>query len=207
LTRRMLLALLALYAISAAPLAAEEPQPAASGPHALDAHAGEKPSVFAGGIGNAIITLIIFGVVVYVLGKKAWPPLLKTLNEREDAIRTSLENARREREEAEKLLAKYKQQIDEARAEATAIVEEGRRDATEVRRRMQEEARKDADEMLARAKREIRLATDTAIKDLHDQTAELAVQVAGGIIRKELRADDHKGLVTESLERMKASKN
>lgn len=195
-TQRIFVALLALAA-GVTPALAE----------AGGAHGEEKSSVFAGGVGNAILTLIIFAIVLYILGKKAWPPLLKVLQEREHMIFTALENAKREREQADQLLAQYRKQIDEARKEATAIVDEGRRDAAEVRRRMQEEARREADEVLERARREIRLATDAAIKELHDQTAELAVQVAAGIIRKELKPDDHKALVTESLERMKASQN
>lgn len=168
---------------------------------------GEGPGIWAGGVGNSIITLIIFGGVIFILGKFAWAPLTKALAEREFHIRTSLENARQERIAAEKLLAEYKRQIERAREEATAIVEEGRRDAAEVRRRMQDEARREADEALQRARREIQLATDAAVKTLYDQTAELAVNVAGRIIRKELSAGDHRQLVTESLERMRSTKN
>ncbi len=168
---------------------------------------GHTPGIWEGGVGNSIITLIIFGIVVWILGAKAWPPLLKTLDERSRQIRASLENARREREQTERLLAQYQQQIDQARKEATAIVDEGRRDADVVRRRLQDEAKREADEMIARARREIELATNTALKELYDQTAELAVRVAGGIIHKELRAEDHRGLVSESLERMKATRN
>lgn len=167
---------------------------------------GESLSIFHGGIGNTIITLIIFGIVVYLLGTKAWPQLLHTLEQREQLIRGALEAARREREEAEKLLADYRRQIDRAREEATAIVDEGRRDADAVRRRIQDEARREADEMIARARREIQLAAADAVKDLYDRTAELAVQVAGGILRRELRPEDHRALVTESLQRMEAAR-
>lgn len=167
-------------------------------------HAVHETSPFAGGIGNAVLTLIIFAAVVYILGKKAWPPLLKVLDEREQSIRGALQEARQERIEAEKLLAQYRKQIDQAREEATAIVEEGRRDAQAVQRRMHEEAQRESQEMIERAKREIKLAADSAVKELYDRTAELAVQVAGGIIRKELSPADHRDLVTQSLERMKA---
>lgn len=169
--------------------------------------AGEQASLFAGGIGNAIVTLIIFAVVVYILGTKAWPPLLKALDEREHSIRGALEEARRERAEAEALLAEYQKQIAKAREEATAIVEEGRRDGDAVRARMQEDARKEAAEMLERAKREIQLATDAAKAEIFEQTSELAVQAAGAIIRKELSPDDHKQLVSEALTRMKQQAN
>ncbi|MCH8807606.1 MAG: F0F1 ATP synthase subunit B [Planctomycetes bacterium] len=171
---------------------------------ALAASEGE-PNIFAGGIGNAIVTLIIFGSVVLILKKFAWGPTLDVLQKREAAIRDSLETARQEREAAEKLLVQYQAQIDKAREEATAVIEKGKRDAEVVRRRMQEDARKETDEMLARARREITLAKDTAVKELYDQTAALAVQVAGGIVKRTLSAEDHKDLVAESLERMKAS--
>ena len=164
-----------------------------------------EPNIFAGGIGNAVVTLIIFGSVVRILKKFAWGPTLDVLQKREAAIRDALETAKQEREEADKLLAKYQAQIDKAREEATAVVEKGKRDAEVVRRRIQEDARKETDELLARARREITLAKDTAVRELYDQTAALAVQVAGGIIKRTLSADDHKDLVAESLERMRAS--
>ncbi len=145
--------------------------------------------------------------MVFILGRFAWKPLLGALQKREEFIRKSIEDAKKERQEADKLLVRYKEQIDKAREEATAIVEEGRRDAEEVRKRLQHEARKEADETIARGKREIELASANAIKEIYDRTANLAVEVAGRIVDKTLSPEDHQGLVAESLERMKASAN
>jgi F-type H+-transporting ATPase subunit b len=188
-------------------LAEDHPAPAA-GASAADPHAAgveHQVGIFEGGIGNSIITLIIFGLVVAILGRYAWPPLMKGLSDREEQIRGALEKARAERIEAEKLLAQYQQQIEQARVEATAIVEEGKRDAIAAARRVQEETRREADEIVARARREVQLASDAAVKELYDRTADLAVQIAGQILRKEIRADDHRGLVNESIERMRAA--
>jgi len=165
---------------------------------------GEKPDIFTGGIGNAIVTLVVFVAVVVILGKYAWPPLMRVLREREQTIRESLEHARREREEAERVLEKYTRQIEQARTEASEIVEAGRRSAAEVGRRVQEEARREGAQMVERARREIGLATDAAKKEVYDLAAGLAVDVAGRIIRKELSPRDHKELVEESLARMRA---
>jgi F-type H+-transporting ATPase subunit b len=156
-------------------------------------------------IGNFAVTLIVFVAVIVILGKFAWNPLLRVLNERERTIRESLETAQQQREQAERLMAEYQAQLNKAREEATAIVEEGRRDAEEVRRRMQEEAKAETSEMIARARREIQLATDTAVKDLYDRTADLVVTVAGEVIRKELSADDHRAFVRDSLSKMQES--
>lgn len=172
---------------------------------ALAAEEGAEPNLFAGGLANALVTLIIFGIVVLILSKAAWKPILKILNERERTIRDSIETARREREEAERLLSEYKAQLANAREEATAIVAEGRRDAEAVKQRLHEEARQEADELVQRARREIQLATDTAVKDLYDRTADVAVSLASSIIQKELTTRDHEQFVKESLAKMRES--
>ena len=175
---------------------------AAAGGHGDTAH-GEKPPLLQFDPGAAIWTIIVFILLLILLRVTAWKPILRVLNDREAFIRESIEHAKREREASEKLLAEYKAQLDQARSEATAIVDEGRRDAEVVRKRLQEEARAEADALLQRARREIGLARDTAIKELYDKTAELAVQVAGQVISKELSADDHRRLVDESLAQMR----
>jgi F-type H+-transporting ATPase subunit b len=170
---------------------------------AVAAEEGES-NIFNSDIGNFLVTTVVFALVIIILGKYAWKPLLNVLHERERTIRDSIESARREREEAQRLLDDYKRQLEQARQEATAIVEEGRRDSEAVRQRIQAEARQQADEMIERARREIRLATDTAVKELYDQTADLAVQVASGILKREIKPDEHRDLVQQSLERMKS---
>lgn len=201
----------AFLATSMAALAQHDPHATDAGQqtHAADASAGHgsQPNIFSGDLGNVIWTTVTFALVVIILGRFAWPALVAGLAQRERTIRESLEHARTERQKAEALLREYSAKIDQARVEATAIVDEGKRDAEAVRRRIQEETRRETDESIARAKREIQLAKDAAVKDLYDQTAELAVRVAGGIIRKELRADDHRSLVAESLQRISSSRN
>ncbi len=188
---------------------AEHGAPAESAAHGEATHGGDghgdKPALLQFDPGAAIWTIIVFITLLIVLRLAAWKPILRVLTAREEFIEKSIANAKAEREEAEKLLGEYKAQLDKARLEATAIVEEGRRDAGVLGRRIQEEARQEAEEIAARARREIELARDTAIKELYDKTAELAVHVAAGIIRKELSPEDHRGFVADSLKRMEES--
>lgn len=160
---------------------------------------GGENGLFIGDLGNAIWTLVIFLLVLVVLGKFAWGPILKVLKSREEFIRESLSSAKQEREESERLLKEYTEKINKAREEATAIVEEGRRDAEEVRKRIHSEARSEAEAIATRAKKEIEIARDDAVKQLHDQTILLATSVAGKMIRRELSAADHQALLDESL--------
>ncbi len=132
---------------------------------------GGENNLFAGDVGNAIWTLVIFGLVVFVLGKFAWGPILNTLQARESFIHEALEKAKRDRDEAEARLREYEERLAAARAEATAIVDEGRRDAEVVKRRIEEDAKAEADKMIERAKREIQIATETATKELYRRSA------------------------------------
>jgi len=167
---------------------------------AAEGHGAEEtPSIFGGDIGNAVWTLVTFLIVIWILGKYAWRPILNGLNKREAFIRDSLEQARRDREEADRKLAEHTAQLNEARDEASAIVEEARRDAEVVKRTIQDETRKEADAMLARARREVQHARDTAVRDLYDLAADLATEAAGRIIHRHLSPADHAELVRESI--------
>ncbi len=159
-------------------------------------------NLFAGDIGNAVWTILIFVLVVFVLGKFAWGPLLSTLQQREQFIRESLAKAKKDREESEALLARYSEKLDEARAEATAIVDEGRRDAEAVKRRIEEESRREQEKILARSKREIEIAKHTAIREIYTASARLATDAAARIIRREVSAADHERLIADSIEEL-----
>jgi F-type H+-transporting ATPase subunit b len=184
--------LIALTALAAAPAFAAE-------------HGEGSPNVFSGDVGNALWTLVIFLLVVFVLGKYAWGPILKALQAREDFIREALEKAKRDRDEAETRLKEYEARIANARAEATAIVDEGRRDAEAVKRSIEEQTRVEAEKMLSRAKHEIQLASDTATKDLYNLSARLATDMATKILGREISAQDHTRLINESLSSLDAA--
>lgn len=151
---------------------------------------------------QAVFTIVVFAILLVVLGKFAWSPILAALKQREDFIRESLDAAKRDREAAEARLKEYEQKLHDARKEASAVVEEGRRDAEVLKRKLESDARKEATATIERAKREIEAATDTAIKGLYDLSAKLATDVAARIIRKELSPEDHRQLISESIEQL-----
>ena len=156
-------------------------------------------NIFAGDLGNVLWTLVIFFLVLVVLGKYAWGPLLDSLKAREDFIHESLAAAKQDRDQAEARLREYDNKLTEARAEATAIVEEGRRDAEVLRQRVEEEARAEAEKMIERAKREISIAKETAVKDLYTLSGTLATDIAARIVGRELKPEDHQRLIEESI--------
>lgn len=168
----------------------------------VEAEGGSESNLFAGDLGNAVWTLVIFLLAVVLLGKFAWGPLLSTLQERESFIRDSLAQARDDREAAQARLAEYTSKLEEARAEATAIVEEGRRDAEAVHGKIEQEAREEGERMIERAKREIEVAKKTAIRELYEHSATLATEVAARLLKREVSAADHERLIAEAIEQL-----
>jgi F-type H+-transporting ATPase subunit b len=164
---------------------------------AEEGHGGGATNPFAGDIGNALWTVVIFVVVLVVLGKFAWGPILGALQKREDFIRESLEKAKSDREDAQRVLKEYSDRINSARAEASAIVDEGRRDAEVVKRQIEEHAKQEAQAMLDRAKREIGIARDTAVGPIRSHQTGYR---HGGRIVAELNEKEHERLISESID-------
>ena len=170
--------------------------PAQAQEHAPEAAA---LSPFAGNVGNAIWTLAIFLVVVIILGKFAWGPVLALLQEREKFIHKSLADAKRDREEAEARLREYAAKIQTARAEAGAIVEEARRDAERLREDLKQRARTEADTMVQNAERQISLQTQRAIQEIRREAVDLSVAIASKIIQRNLTKEDNQRLIDEAI--------
>lgn len=168
---------------------------------------GGENNLFAGDVGNAIWTLVIFLLVVFVLGKFAWGPILNTLQTRESFIHDALAKAKRDRDEAEARLREYEARLASARTEATAIVDEGRRDAEVVKRRIEADAKAEGDKIIERAKREIQIATDTATKELYQLSARLATDMASRVVGRELTAQDHDRLIAEAIDGLEGKSN
>jgi len=170
--------------------------PAQAQEHAPEAAA---LSPFAGNVGNAIWTLAIFLLVVVILGKFAWGPVLALLQERERFIHKSLADAKRDREEAEARLREYAAKIQTARVEAGAIVEEARRDAERLREDLKQRARTEADTMIQNAERQISLQTQRAIQEIRREAVDLSVAIASKIIQRNLTKEDNQRLIDEAI--------
>ncbi|MEM9290758.1 MAG: F0F1 ATP synthase subunit B [Acidobacteriota bacterium] len=169
---------------------------------------GGSGGPFDGDIGNALWTLVIFLLVLWVLSKYAWGPLLDGLKSRETFIRESLEQAKKERLSAEARQQEYADKLQSIRNEAEAILEEARRDASALRHREEEAAKAEAEKTIERARREIEIARDTAVKDLYQRATQLATTGASQILQRELKAEDHERLIADvidSIDRVEAN--
>lgn len=146
--------------------------------------------------GMLIWTFVVFFLLLWVLKKFAWKPLLSALEGREQSIRADLERAENARVEAERLLAEHKKMLDRADAESRAIIEEARKTAEALKHDIVEKASEQARQMTNQAKAEIQREKETALSQLRNEVADLAIQAASKILRESLDDEKHRKLVS-----------
>ena len=176
---------------------------------ALPLYAAEEAplSPFAGNLGNAVWTLVIFVIVVFVLGKFAWSPVLSLLQQREAFIHKSLADAKHERDEAEARLKEYSAKLQSAHAEAVTIVEDARRDAERLRQELREKAKAEAEGLLKNAERQIQLETARALQQIRSEAVDLSVMIASKLIQRNLTKEDNERLIEDALRQVDGPKH
>ena len=177
---------------------------------ALPLHAAEEApaaalSPFAGNLGNAIWTIVIFVIVVAVLGKFAWGPLLSLLQQREEFIHKSLSDAKRDRDEAEARLRDYAAKLQSAQAEAVGIIEEAKRDAERLRAELRDRAKAEAGTILKNAERQIELQTTRAVQQIRQEAVELSVTIASKLLQRNITKEDNDKLIADALRQIESS--
>jgi F-type H+-transporting ATPase subunit b len=170
--------------------------------HAQEVAPAAGLSPFAGNIGNAIWTLLIFVVVVLVLGKFAWGPVLALLKEREHFIHKSLSDAKRDREQAEASLKEYTAKLQKAQVEAGRMIDEARRDAERLREELRQKARTEAEGIVKNAQRQIQLETARALQQIRHEAADLGVAIASKLIQRNITKEDNEKLIDEALKQL-----
>ncbi len=153
----------------------------------------------------ALWTLAVFVLLMFLLTKFAWKPIMEGLEKRERGIAEMIAATQRANEEAKGMLASYERRLAEAADEVRGMLEEARRNAEATKQAIVTEARKAADDEQVRAKREIGLARDEALSAIAERAGELAVEVAGKFLRDRLSADDQSRLVRDSVASIRSS--
>ncbi|MCE9554853.1 MAG: F0F1 ATP synthase subunit B [Planctomycetes bacterium] len=209
------------------PLMADDPHPAAEakGVEAQHATKAEHPAGEHGGHGEhadlghanagesqadltevrtdlAIYTFIVFVLLLAALWKFAWGPIAAGLDRREKAIADNITAAEEAAEEARRLTAQYESKLAGATEEVRQLLDEARRDAEHTKQSILEEARDAAGKERERTLREIESAKQGALKELADTSADLAVQLAGRIVKAKLSTEEHSQLVRDAVSQL-----
>jgi F-type H+-transporting ATPase subunit b len=152
--------------------------------------------------GLFIWTILTFLVLVALLAKFAWRPLLQALESRQESIRKSLDDAQKAKQELERLHAESAEIIRQSRVEADAIVTRSRGDAERLREEMKQKARAEADAIVKNAERQIQLETGRAIQQIRREAVDLSVMIASKLIQRNLTKEDNERLIEEALKQV-----
>ena len=162
-------------------------------------------SPFAGNVGNAVWTLAIFIIVVILLGKFAWGPVLALLQQREEFIHRSLSDAKRDRDEAEARLKEYAAKLQTAQREAVGIIEEARHDAERLRDDLRERAKSEADTLIKNAERQVQLVTSRALQQIRKEAVDLSVTIASKLLQRNISQADNERLINDAMKQIEST--
>ena len=156
--------------------------------------------------GLYIWTIVTFLVLVGLLARYAWRPLLDALDRRQEGIRKSLDDAKQARVELERLRTESSQILAEARTEADAIISRTRADAGRAAEEMKVKARADAENIVRNAERQIELETSRAVQTIRAEAVDLSIAIASKILQRNLTKEDNERLIGETIKEIEASR-
>ena len=157
--------------------------------------------------GLFIWTIVTFLVLLALLAKFAWRPLLEALESRQSAIRKSLDDAQQAKQELERVNQESAQIVNRARVDAEAIITQSRSDGDRLREEIKQKARTEADHIVKNAERQIQLETSRALEQIRREAVDLSVMIASKIIQRNLSKEDNERLIDEALKQVESRRH
>ncbi len=158
----------------------------------------ESPEEFKSDL--AIYTFLVFLLLLLILAKFAWRPIMEGLEKREQSIASKIDEARLNAEKSNELLRQYEGKLVAATDEIRTMMADARRDAESAKERIMSEAQAAAKRERDKALSEISAAKEAALREMAQKSVDTAVALAGRIVRKQVTAADHARLIKESLD-------
>jgi F-type H+-transporting ATPase subunit b len=157
--------------------------------------------------GLFIWTIVTFLVLLTLLAKFAWGPLLAALESRQALIRKSLDDAAQAKTDLERLNVEAAQIIQQARVDADGIIAQSRVDGDRLREELRTKARSEADHIVKNAERQIQLETNRALEQLRHEAVDLSVMIASKILQRNVSKADNERLIDEAIKQVESRRN
>ena len=157
--------------------------------------------------GLFIWTILTFLVLMALLAKFAWRPLLEALEGRRATIVKALDDAQRAQQELERLQRESAAIVNAARVDAEAIVSRSRADADQLREELKQKARAEAAAIVKNAEKQIQMETARALQQIRSEAVDLSVTIASRILQRNITKADNEGLIQETLKQVDARRD
>jgi len=154
--------------------------------------------------GLFIWTILTFLVLVGLLAKFAWRPLLEALERRQATIARALDDAKLAKQELERLQKESAEMMRQARIEAEAIIARSRTDAEALREELKQKSRAEAAAIVKNAEQQITLETARAVQQIRHEAVNLSVEIASKILQRQVSREDNEALIEATLKQVEA---
>ena len=155
--------------------------------------------------GLYIWTIVVFLVLLGLLAKFAWTPLLEALEQRQESIRRSLDDAAKAKQELERLQTESQRILAEARGQADRILSQTRDDANRFREEAMGKARQEAANIVKNAEKQIELETSRALQQIRHEAVDLSVAIASKLLQRNVSKDDNMRLIEDTFKQIESS--
>ncbi|MGL4819951.1 MAG: F0F1 ATP synthase subunit B [Bacilli bacterium] len=166
--------------------------------------AGAAGDAFAWG--TVVAQLGIFLILLFLLRKYAFGPLMKIMQDRENHIANQLDEAERNSVESKKLIEEQRELVRQARLDSQEQFEKAKRLAEEQKQGIIAEARKEAEQIKESAVRDIALEKEAAMKELKNEIASISLLIASKVVAKQLDEQDHAALIDQYIKEVGAER-
>ena len=154
--------------------------------------------------GLYIWTIATFLILLWLLAKFAWRPLLAALEQRQETIRKSLEDAQQAKQDLERLNAESRKILAEARVQAESILSQTRTDASRLRDELKQRAQSEAAGVIKNAERQIEMETQRALQQIRNEAVDLSVAIASKVLERNVTKEDNERLIEETFKQIEA---
>jgi F-type H+-transporting ATPase subunit b len=154
--------------------------------------------------GLYIWTIATFLILLVLLAKYAWGPLLAALERRQDAIRKSLDDAQQAKQELERLNVESRKILAEARVQAETILSQTRSDASRLRDELKQKAQAEAAGVVKNAERQIEMETARAIQQIRNEAVDISIAIASKVLERNVTKEDNERLIEETFKQIEA---
>jgi F-type H+-transporting ATPase subunit b len=155
--------------------------------------------------GLFIWTIVTFLVLLALLAKYAWRPLLEALEQRQEAIRKSLDDVRQAKQDLERVNVESARILQEARTEAEAIISRTRTDAAAFRDELKQKAQAEAQTIVRNAERQIQLETARALQQIRTEAVDISVAIASKLLQRNVSPADNERLIEETFRQLESA--
>jgi F-type H+-transporting ATPase subunit b len=154
--------------------------------------------------GLYIWTIATFLILLWLLAKFAWRPLLEALERRQETIRKSLDDAHQAKQDLERLNAESRKILTEARVQAEQILSQTRSDATRLRDELKQKAQAEAAGVMKNAERQIEMETARAVQQIRNEAVDISIAIASKLLERNVTREDNERLIEETFKQIEA---